>query len=194
MAKSSGTALHEVVSFDEEELILVDHEDRELGHMAKRECHDGGGVLHRAFSLFVFNSAGFLLLQQRAASKRLWPRYWANTCCSHPRRGEGMEQATHRRLRQEMGMAAELHFLFKFEYRATFGELGSEHELCSVFAGQSDQPPNPNPTEIAAWRWVSPAELDQEIERHPERFTPWLKMEWRRLQTDFTHEITRLAG
>src|SRR2546421_1371118 len=86
------------ISPDCEPLILVDEADREIGHMSKAQCHQGGGVLHRAFSLLLFNDAGELLLQQRAASKRLWPRHWSNSCCSHPRRAETLEAATHRRL------------------------------------------------------------------------------------------------
>ena len=82
-------------------LILVDDADRELGYLSKAECHRGRGVLHRAFSLLIFNDAGELLLQQRSAAKRLWPLYWSNSCCSHPRRAETMEAATHRRLQEE---------------------------------------------------------------------------------------------
>ena len=93
---------HEVVSSDEESLSLVDSDDRELGFLDKSLCHAGAGVLHRACSLFVFNEGGELLIQQRAADKRLWPSYWSNSCCSHPRRGESMETATRRRLEQEL--------------------------------------------------------------------------------------------
>ena len=114
------TPQHATVSSDAEQLILVDSDDRVLGHDSKAACHDGAGVLHRAFSLFVFNGAGDLLLQQRSVGKRLWPGYWANSCCSHPRRGESMEQATQRRLQQELGMACDLRYLFKFEYHAHF--------------------------------------------------------------------------
>ena len=92
---------HRIVSSEAEELILVDGEDNETGYLSKAACHDGDGVLHRAFSLFLFDSAGRLLLQQRAATKRLWPGFWSNSCCSHPRRGESMEVATSRRLRDE---------------------------------------------------------------------------------------------
>lgn len=175
---------HEIVSFDDETLILVDAADREIGHLDKASAHDGEGVLHRAFSLFIFNSRGELLLQQRTADKRLWPGFWANSCCSHPRRGETIEEAIHRRLREELGLACELEFLFKFQYQARYGEAGSEHELCHVFAGRSDVPPRVNITEIAAVRWISPAALEQEIERHPGHFTPWLRIEWQRLRRE----------
>src|SRR5215510_15416861 len=118
-------------SEDSESLILVDEADREVGHLGKAQCHQGRGVLHRAFSLLIFNPAGGLLLQQRAAAKRLWPLYWSNSCCSHPRRAESMEAAIHRRLKQELGLACPLRFLFKFQYQAQFDAVGAEHELCA---------------------------------------------------------------
>lgn len=174
-----------VVSFDSEQLILVDAADREIGDDSKTACHDGHGRLHRAFSLFVFNGHGDLLLQQRSRSKRLWPGYWANSCCSHPRRGENMPEATQRRLQQEMGMRCALSFLFKFEYQADYEDLGAEHELCSVFVGTTGMPVRANATEVEAWRFVRPEQLDREIAVQPERFTPCLKLEWKRLRADF---------
>jgi isopentenyl-diphosphate delta-isomerase type 1 len=111
---------------DSESLILVDEADREVGHMSKAQCHQGRGVLHRAFSLLIFNAGGELLLQQRAASKRLWPLYWSNSCCSHPRRAETMETAIHRRLHEELGLRCALHFLYKFHYQAQFDVAGAE--------------------------------------------------------------------
>lgn len=182
---------HEVVSFDDEALILVDAEDREIGFLDKAAAHDGDGVLHRAFSLFIFNQRGELLLQQRAADKRLWPGFWANTCCSHPRRGEHIQDAIHRRLQEELGMDCELEFLFKFQYQARYGDAGSEHELCHVFAGRSDEQPQVNEAEIAAVRWISPAALDAEMEQSPEQFTPWLKIEWQRLRDEHAQWFKR---
>src|SRR5258707_10584971 len=129
------------VAADSEALILVDEADREVGHLSKAECHHGRGILHRAFSLLIFNGDGELLLQQRAASKRLWPLYWSNSCCSHPRRAESMETAIHRRLREELGVRCRLEFLFKFQYQAQFDAAGAEQELCSVFIGPCTEPP-----------------------------------------------------
>lgn len=182
-----------VVSFDTDELILVDSNDREIGHTDKAACHDGHGILHRAFSLFVFNPQGELLLQQRSKDKRLWPGYWANTCCSHPRHGETMEQATARRLHEEMGMRCELRYLYKFEYQADYGDLGAEHELCWVYVGQTSDPARVNATEVNDWRFVSVADLDAQMDAHPERFTPWLKLEWQRLRDEFNH-VFPLSG
>jgi isopentenyl-diphosphate delta-isomerase len=177
------------VSSEAEELILVDALDRVLGHASKAACHDGDGVLHRAFSLFVFNPAGALLLQQRSAGKRLWPSYWANTCCSHPRRGESLDEAAQRRLWQEMGMHCHLRHVYKFQYHARYGISGSEHELCSVFVGTTDAPVQANRTEVAAWRFIMPEALDAEMAASSDQVTPGLKLEWQRLRGDFRHEL-----
>src|SRR3981081_4437649 len=147
---------------ESESLILVDEADREVGHLDKAQCHQGRGVLHRAFSLLIFNDAGELLLQQRAPSKRLWPLYWSNSCCSHPRRAEALEAAIHRRLYEELGLRCPLHFLFKFQYQAQFDAAAAEHELCSVFIGRCTDPVRSNLNEIAAWRWSTPEALQAE--------------------------------
>lgn len=172
----------EVVSSDDEILILVDDDDREIGCLDKAACHQGDGVLHRAFSLFIFNRQDELLLQQRSADKPLWPLYWSNSCCSHPRLGETMEQATRRRLRQELGLETDLAHLFTFQYHARFRDVGSEREMCWVFAGRCDEPPRPNRTEIADVRWISSDDLDREFEGRPEIFTPWFAEEWPRVK------------
>lgn len=174
---------HQIVSCDSELLILVDTQDQELGFESKGRCHDHDGVLHRAFSLFVFNSKGELLLQQRSAAKRLWPLYWSNTCCSHPRQGETMELATGRRLQQELGFTCDLNFVYKFEYQARYQDLGAEHELCSVYTGISDTPIHPNANEVVACRWLTPAAIDRELEQFPEHFTPWFKLEWAQIRS-----------
>ncbi|HEX6996614.1 MAG TPA: isopentenyl-diphosphate Delta-isomerase [Gammaproteobacteria bacterium] len=171
-------AREEIVSSASEELILVDELDREIGFKPKGECHTGQGVLHRAFSIFVFNAADEVLLQKRSPEKPLWPNYWSNTCCSHPRRGETMEQATRRRLEQELGFACPLEFLYKFKYHAQYGAAGAEHEYCWVYHGRYDGPVDVNVNEIADWRWVGVDELEAELGAAPERFTPWFKMEW----------------
>ena len=108
-------AREEIVSNASEQLILVDDHDREIGFKAKADCHTGKGVLHRAFSIFVFNSDNELLLQQRSPSKMLWPGYWSNTCCSHPRRGEAMATAVTRRLEQELGFTCPLEYLVQVQ-------------------------------------------------------------------------------
>jgi isopentenyl-diphosphate delta-isomerase len=189
LAEAAPSRGLEVVSSDNETLILVDESDRVVGHLSKGACHDGEGVLHRAFSLFVFNRAGKLLLQQRSEDKRLWPLFWSNTCCSHPREGETMDEAVQRRLRQELGMASELVFLFKFQYQAAYEDKGSEHEICWVYIGVTDDEATPNRTEVADCRWVTPDELDDEMSDGPESFTPWFVMEWRRVREEFRSRL-----
>lgn len=177
------------VEFEDELLILVDADDREVGSLGKEACHDGGGILHRAFSLFLFDDQGRLLLQRRSKEKRLWPKYWSNTCCSHPRYGETMEVATARRLREELNTAADVEFVYKFEYQARFSDRGSENELCWVYLGRLGQAVSANEAEIEELRYVSANDLNQEIDAVPERFTPWFKMEWKRLNEEFADRL-----
>ena len=180
---------------DCDSLILVDAADRNLGALSKARCHEGRGILHRAFSVLIFNGAGELLIQQRAALKRLWPLYWSNSCCSHPRSGESLETATQRRLHEELGLGCPLDFLFKFQYQAQFDATGAEHELCSVFVGRCDVPVRVDSGEIAAWRWISPDDLDVELTRFGvQKFTPWFLLEWERIRRDHGDVIRRFLS
>lgn len=181
----------DIVSRDDELLILVDSGDVATGSMAKAACHAGRGVLHRALSVFILDPSGRVLLQRRHAGKRLWPGYWANSCCSHPRLGETTAAAARRRCDEELGLAVTLEFLFKFEYQAFFRDVGAEFELCSVFLGRSDRDPVVNTTEIADWRWESPDAIDRAMRDAPARFTPWFRLEWQRLRREFAD---RFAG
>jgi len=140
-------------------------------------------LLHRAFSILIFDSKGRLLLQQRSADKRLWGGYWSNSCCSHPRKGESMREATARRMQEELGLVTELTYLYKFQYSASFGELGTERELCSVYAGVCDDVPQVNINEISSWRYITRSELECELTNTPEKFTPWFKLEWKEIIT-----------
>ena len=182
-----------IVSSEDELLVLVDAADNETGHLTKAECHDGDGVLHRAFSVFLFNGRGETLLQQRGAEKRLWPLYWSNSCCSHPRQGESIEIATIRRLQDELNVSASLEFVYKFSYQASFGEAGSENELCSVFLGRLDGEPQANATEIEEMRFVSVATLHDELAANPDIFTPWFKLEWQRLSEEFADALSKYS-
>ena len=180
-----------VVSSDAEELILVDEDDTEIGFLSKAKCHDGTGVLHRAFSLFLFNESGELLLQQRSESKRLWPGYWSNTCCSHPRKGESMPVATRRRLRDELNIETPLESVYKFCYQAEFGSTGSENEFCHVFLGKASNEVTPNDHEISAIRFVGANSLLREFDTTPELFTPWFRMEWIALVEEYSDALSR---
>lgn len=182
----------ETVSNASEELILVDELDRQIGAKPKSDCHQGNGILHRAFSIFVFNDKNELLLQQRSAEKPLWPNYWSNTCCSHPRVGESMEEAVVRRLDQELGFHCPVEFLYKFKYQARYGCVGAEHEYCWVYSGRYSGPLDINISEIGDSRYITVADLEAELNENPEQFTPWFKMEWVHIREHFLDRI--LAG
>ena len=175
----------------EDRLVLVDEADREIGTLPKTEGHLGAGTLHRAFSVFLFDEQGAVLIQQRAAGKMLWPGFWSNSCCSHPRPGEAVEAAGRRRVREELNLDCRLSFLYKFRYQARFQDVGSEHELCYVYAGYPRGTLVADRAEIADYRWIAPDTLTQEIAASPGRFSPWLKLEWQRITTDFLAQIQR---
>jgi isopentenyl-diphosphate delta-isomerase len=178
----SNPGVSPVVSFDDEPLVLVNDADEEIGFATKGRCHDGEGLLHRAFSVFLFSPEGEVLLQQRSGQKRLWPGAWSNACCSHPRQGETLEEALRRRLREELSLETPIRFLFKFRYHARYETSGAERELCHVYAGLFTRQPAVNANEIAATTIMTAAALDIDVVTQPERYTPWLKLEWARLR------------
>jgi isopentenyl-diphosphate delta-isomerase len=159
----------------QEYLILVDETDRPIGKMEKLEAHEKG-LLHRAFSVFLFNDQNEVLLHQRAAAKYHSPNNWTNTCCSHPREGESVTDAGMRRLREEMGIACALSPLFSFIYKAAFDNGLTEHEFDHVLVGRFNGEAKPNPEEVQATQWMSLEKLKQEINDNPTKFTPWLKI------------------
>lgn len=175
---------HRIVSFDDEPLILVDQSDSIIGYKDKRACHNAAGQLHRAFSVFLFDDRGRILLQKRSALKRLWPKFWSNSCCSHPRRGESVDDAAHRRTFEELGVRTQLHFCFKFIYQAPYDDAGGEYEMCSVYVGRLQGSFSVNANEVEATEWIDADVLDQRIEKIPAEYTPWLKMEWPRLRRE----------
>lgn len=159
----------------EEQVILVDEQDNPIGLMPKIEAHEKA-VLHRAFSVFVFNDKGDLLLQQRAASKYHSPLLWTNTCCSHPRDGESNIEAGKRRLQEEMGFSCDLEEVFWFIYKAPFDNGLTEHELDHVLIGKFNDEPIINKKEVASYKWMSLSEIKKDIELHPENYTAWFKI------------------
>jgi len=159
----------------DELLILVDEHDNEVGLLDKISTHLEG-TLHRAFSIFVFNSMGFLLLQRRALDKYHSPGLWTNTCCSHPRQGETTSEACSRRLMEEMGMRCDLNLAFTFTYRAQFENGLIEHEFDHVYFGTSDKIPKPEPQEVMDWKYISTHQLEKDISTRPENYTEWLKI------------------
>ncbi|WP_316749847.1 isopentenyl-diphosphate Delta-isomerase [Pedobacter gandavensis] len=160
---------------EEEEVILVDENDKPIGTMPKLAAHLAG-KFHRAFSVFVFNSAGELLLQQRAADKYHSAGKWTNTCCSHPRPGELTADAANRRLQEEMGMECELSPVFSFSYTAELENGLIENEYDHVYFGSTDTLPVPNPEEVAAFQYISMEALEHRLQQDPTAYTEWLKI------------------
>lgn len=158
-----------------EQVILVDENDVEIGTMPKLEAHQKE-ALHRAFSVFIFNSKGEMLLQQRSFEKYHSAGLWSNTCCSHPSPGENTIDAAHRRLMQEMGVRATLHHVYSFIYKAQLENELSEHEFDHVFWGICDEKPSINKSEISNWKYMAIPELRSDIKQNPNVYTAWFKI------------------
>ena len=158
-----------------EQVVLVTPDDVPIGLAEKASAHERG-LLHRAFSVFVVNSAGEWLLQRRATHKYHSGGLWSNTCCSHPRPGEAVEDAAHRRLREEMGFDCALDPLFSFVYRARMDNGMIEHELDHVFLGVHEGEPDPDPEEVSAWRWSGPDRIQRALADRPAEFTAWFAL------------------
>lgn len=164
----------------DEWVVVVDEADRVLGRARKLDAHRDG-LLHRAFSIFLFNAAGELLLQRRAATKYHSGGLWTNTCCGHPRPGEPLVAAGTRRLTEEMGLRCALEPTFSFLYRTSFADGLMERELDHVLVGRTEGPPRPDPAEADAWRWARPEQVLREMRRKPDRFTYWFRLALPRL-------------
>lgn len=159
----------------EEQVVLVSENDEVLGLMEKMQAHKNG-ILHRAFSVFLFNDKGEMLLQKRAAEKYHSPNQWTNACCSHPRNGETYLEAANRRLKEELGIEANLTPKFHFIYKADVGGNLTEHELDHVFTGNYQHSFNLNEEEVSEVRYISMEDLDREMKETPENFTEWFKI------------------
>ncbi len=159
----------------EEQVILVNENDEQIGLMPKLEAHEKA-VLHRAFSVFILNSNNEIMLQQRAHHKYHSPLLWTNTCCSHQRAGESNIQAGTRRLQEEMGFTASIKELFHFIYKAPFDNGLTEHELDHVMIGYYNGEPKINLDEVESWKWMSIDAVKKEMEQKPEMYTVWFKI------------------
>lgn len=158
-----------------EMITLVDESDNAIGTGEKMKVHEEG-KLHRSFSIFVFNSKGQILIQKRAKTKYHSGGLWTNTCCSHPRPGESIEKAAHRRLKEEMGFDCKIREIFSFTYKVKFDNDLFENEYDHVFVGNFNGKPVPNPAEVEDWMFVDLDELKKDIRNNPEKFTYWFKI------------------
>lgn len=160
---------------EEEKVILVDENDQKIGLMPKQEAHERG-ILHRAFSVFIFNQKNELMLQQRALHKYHSPGLWANTCCSHQRDEESSIEAGKRRLFEEMGFTSDLKETTSFIYKAPFDNGLTEHELDHILVGNFEGNPEINPEEVAAWKWMDLEEVKKDVKANPDNYTAWFKI------------------
>lgn len=171
-----------------EKVILVDEYDNALGEMEKLEAHQKG-LLHRAFSVFIFNSKNQLLLQQRNPLKYHSGGLWTNTCCGHPRPNEDIDEAAERRLEEEMGFNCHINKEFTFLYKANFENGLTEHELDHVFIGYYEAEPEPNPDEVSNWKYVDFEQVLADIKQNPQKYTFWFKYALERYKENFLMSI-----
>ena len=164
-------------------LILVNRKDKIKSYSDEEKCHQAKGILHRAFAIFIFNDKNQLLIQKRSKLKKLWPGYWENSCSSHPFKGETYLKAGERRLKEELGFNYQLKFIDKFLYQASYKDIGSENEICTVLIGKYNKEPKPDPKEVADWKWINPKELKKEIAKNPQKYTPWVKIGLKKLMS-----------
>lgn len=169
----------------EEKVILVNDKDEQIGLMPKLEVHEKG-ILHRAFSVFVFNEKNELMLQQRALHKYHSPGLWTNTCCSHQRDGETSLKAGVRRLREEMGFEIPLKETISFIYTAAFDNGLTEHEFDHILVGKFNEDPKINEEEVASWKWITMDDLEKDVNQNPDRYTAWFKIIFDKFQQHLT--------
>ena len=168
-------------------LILVDNNDREIGHEEKDVCHHGKPILHRAFSVFLFNDKDEMLITKRSDLKKTWPGFWSNSCCSHPRKDEDLIEAAHRRVKEELGVEVKLTHIFKFQYDAMYNKEWGENELDHVFIGKHNNVITPERDEITDWKFINIDELRRDVKINPGKYTPWFKICFERV-IDFVNK------
>jgi isopentenyl-diphosphate delta-isomerase len=161
-------------------VILVDEKDNQIGTGEKLDIHRKG-ILHRAFSILVYNSKGEMMLQLRAKTKYHGGGLWTNACCGHPRPGEAVEQAAKRRVMEEMGFECPLTKMFDYIYQVKLDKGMTEHEFLHVFKGTFDGVPKLNPEEADGWKWISMKDLGEDMKKNPQNYTPWFKLSMDRL-------------
>ena len=160
---------------EENEIILVDEADNDIGYKSKKECHYIEPKLHRAFSVFLFTKDGKMIITKRSDKKETWPGFWTNTCCSHPNKDEDMFDAVKRRLDQELGIQCRTKFVFKFQYEAMYDEIWGEKEIDWVFIGTYDGDIKADSKEIGDVKYISREDLLLDMSKNPDNYTPWFK-------------------
>lgn len=158
------------------QLIVVNKNDEEIRLEGKLKCHLSKEILHRAFTIFIFNSKGKLLIQKRSKNKLLWPLTWESSCSGHPLQTEDYITAGEKRLKEELGFSSKLKLLGKFRYQARYKNIGSENEICALLIGKYNRKVNPNPKEVAEWKWIDLKTLKKDLIKKPKEYTPWLKI------------------
>lgn len=157
-------------------LIVIDKNDKIVGYKSKKECHKGEGILHRAFSIFIFNKNGKFLLQKRSKQKLLWPLFWSNSCCSHFKKGEKGSWPVKKRLQEELGFTCPLKFIDKFYYSACYKNVGCEKEITYIFVGIYDDGVVSDKKEVASYKWADWDWLKKDMKKKPDSYTPWLRL------------------
>lgn len=159
-------------------LLVVNQKDQIIRTDTVEKCHKGKGILHRAFTVFIFNDKGQLLIQQRSKFKKLWPLFWETSCSSHPQKRENCLEVAKKRLKEELGIKCPPQFLTKFRYQAPYKKIGSENEICWLLVGKYNGKISADQKEINNWKWVSLKELAQDVKKtkNKNKYTPWLKI------------------
>lgn len=163
-------------------LIVVNKKDEIVGYENKEKCHQEEGILHRAFTIFIFNKKNQVLIQKRSNFKKLWPLFWETSCSSHPRKGETVLKAAKKRLKKELNFTCRLKPTGKFQYQAPYKNIGSENEICYILVGKYNKEVKSNPKEAADWQWIDFKELRKDVARQPQQYAPWLKIAINNLQ------------
>lgn len=157
-------------------LVVVNERDKKVDLKDKLECHLNKGILHRAFTIFIFNSKNQLLIQKRSKNKFLWPLIWESSCSGHPLQDEDCISAGEKRLEKELGFSCKLKFLAKFKHQAKYRNIGTENEICSLLIGNYYGRVKPNPREVGEWKWIGLKSLKKDLIKKPKKYAPWLKI------------------
>lgn len=176
-----------------EKLILVNEKDEPIGSEEKVKCHLKDGILHRAFTVLLFNNKGEVLIQKRSKSKMLWPFYWETSCSSHPRENETYQESGQRRLKEELGIDTALKIVDKFIYHSFYKDVGAEHEFCATLVGKhNEERINFNTNEITDIKWIKIDELEKDINENSKDYAPWLGIVLERLHKLYGNKLEKL--